>query len=1242
MKSYVRVLVLLTSLLLALPLGAPSTALLTQAKGTDRPAIPLDATAAALSPLPSSCGAGLPAGSAAPVCCMFGYVLLDGQPIEGAKVTITSAHGTLEGWTERSPDNQQPYYRVSLSDPPLSAQEGESITIVAEYAGHRQTITHTVLGGGQHVNVVLPRNQNVDFAFARTIQPHARAGQFYHAFGVAVDGSGVVYMADSGNARIQVFHSSGQFLYQWGSWGDRPGQFLDPHGVAVDRQGNVYVADTGNSRIQKFNGDGTWLTSWGSQGSGNGQFSFAEGIATDRDGNVYVADSGNHRIQKFTPAGVWQATWGGFGTGNGQFDYPTGLAIDQSGNVFVVDSDNSRIQKLNRAGAWQATWGGYGTGNGQFAFPEGVTLDSSGNLYVADTGNRRIQKLTSAGAYVTSWGSSGTGNGQFYYPRGIGVDGSGNVYVVDRGMNRLQKFSSTGTWLATWDGNSRDDRLLNPQGVALDASGNIYVADTSNHRIQKFTNAGGYISSWGGRGTNNGQFDLPKEMAIDGVGNIYVADSGNHRIQKFSKNGDFLASWNGAESGSGPLKRPEGVAVDTLGNVYVADTWNSRVVKFTNTGAFITSWGSAGAAPGQFRSPEAIAVDNDNVYVADSDNHRIQKFTNAGVYITSWGSQGTGNGQLYYPGGITVDSNGKVYVADTGNGRVQEFSNTGSWLASWGGFGSGDGLFDYPRGLTVDGIGTVYVADAVNQRIQIFRPATAVRPIATIVAATPRSVVRGEPVSLVGIGSDVDVTPQIANYTWTLDGGSTPFAATANTTLSTDILQPGPHTITFRVQDTEGDYSDPQTIDIEVSPAAAPGQAKTWTFLLYLDADTSPLGAIGSLAPYLNRDSPLGALYRLEHSNPNPYVTVVALYDGPANGDSFRYLIQPGGQFSQESLGELDMGDPQTLINFVRWGQQFAPADYSYLAIADRGNGLDGLAWDFTSRSDGQERLTAAELRQALIAITDNGALPIDVLQLDACLMGLLEDAYQLRGVARYLVTSENLSWSAFAYERYRAAVEAETSPATLAAAIVDQYATAVGAGIPYSIAALDLSHVDDVARKTDALAGVLRSFALADATNRTALMQVRIQTQKLDSNGSGSITGDDAYVDLYHFASVLRTAVNDSGVRNTALALQNALPTFTLHERHAAGSFNGTTVDLGNAHGTAIYYPPQLSAQTYQGYVQGGLNFPTDVRWDDYLTAALGTQGFDPTPPVPAPVPPLPTTPHTSSRIVYLALLRR
>ncbi|MCX9082421.1 MAG: PGF-pre-PGF domain-containing protein, partial [Candidatus Methanoperedens sp.] len=95
------------------------------------------------------------------------------------------------------------------------------------------------------------------------------------------------------------------FLAKWGSSGSDDGQFDGPEGVAVDNEGNVYVADTGNNRIQKFNSSGIFLTRWGSSGSGDGQFDSPEGVAVDSDGNVYIAEvssdfeDSNDRIQKF-------------------------------------------------------------------------------------------------------------------------------------------------------------------------------------------------------------------------------------------------------------------------------------------------------------------------------------------------------------------------------------------------------------------------------------------------------------------------------------------------------------------------------------------------------------------------------------------------------------------------------------------------------------------------------------------------------------------------------------------------------------------------------------------------------------------------------------------------------------------------------------------------------------------------------------------------------------------------------
>src|SRR5688572_20151687 len=122
-----------------------------------------------------------------------------------------------------------------------------------------------------------------------------------------------------------------------GTWrvvaGDQtgPGQFDSPFGVAVDAEGNVYVADTGNHRIQKLSAAGQPLAQWG----GPGHFMQPLGLALDDQGNVYVADTGNDRIQKLSSAGEPLAVWGGPGTGPGQFASPTGVAVDRQGNVYV-------------------------------------------------------------------------------------------------------------------------------------------------------------------------------------------------------------------------------------------------------------------------------------------------------------------------------------------------------------------------------------------------------------------------------------------------------------------------------------------------------------------------------------------------------------------------------------------------------------------------------------------------------------------------------------------------------------------------------------------------------------------------------------------------------------------------------------------------------------------------------------------------------------------------------------------
>jgi DNA-binding beta-propeller fold protein YncE len=142
-------------------------------------------------------------------------------------------------------------------------------------------------------------------------------GQFYFPRGIAVDpADGTVYVVDMGNHRVQKFDTSTnvlpQLITKWGGGlgpghasspqAQEAGQLRSPWGIALDGSGDVYVTDTGNHRVQKFDKEGNFITQWGGFGVGEGQFNFPYGIAIDARGSVFVADSGNHRIQQFMPA----------------------------------------------------------------------------------------------------------------------------------------------------------------------------------------------------------------------------------------------------------------------------------------------------------------------------------------------------------------------------------------------------------------------------------------------------------------------------------------------------------------------------------------------------------------------------------------------------------------------------------------------------------------------------------------------------------------------------------------------------------------------------------------------------------------------------------------------------------------------------------------------------------------------------------------------------------------------------
>ncbi|WP_082994861.1 MULTISPECIES: NHL domain-containing protein [Aquimarina] len=298
--------------------------------------------------------------------------------------------------------------------------------------------------------------------------------------------------------------------------GGVPQFYNTPIGIAIDGSGNIYVADYANHRIRKVNTNGTvTILAGGSQGYADGtgtaaRFNFPYGVAVDGGGNVYVTDRNNYRIRKITPGGVVTTLAGstqGYANGTGtaaRFNHPTGIVVDGSGNIFVSDWSNHSIRKITPTGVVSTFAGlneGFADGTGttaRFDNPAGLAVDSSGNIYVADESNSRIRKITPSGVVSTIAGSNdgyadGTGtSARFFKPTGVAIDGSGNLYVADRINHRIRKITSAGVVstlagsIRGWaDGIGTVAQFNLPSGIVVDGSGTVYVADERNHFLRK-------------------------------------------------------------------------------------------------------------------------------------------------------------------------------------------------------------------------------------------------------------------------------------------------------------------------------------------------------------------------------------------------------------------------------------------------------------------------------------------------------------------------------------------------------------------------------------------------------------------------------------------------------------------------------------------------------------------------------------------------------------------------------------
>ena len=264
-----------------------------------------------------------------------------------------------------------------------------------------------------------------------------------------------------------------ELVATWGSLGADDGRFNNPTGIAVDGEGNVYVADTGNDRIQKFDNTGAFLLKWGTRGSGDGEFYSPRNIALDADGMVYVVDGS--RIQVFAGNGTFIKKWGSYGSGEEQLQSPRSIAFDTDGNAYVIAGGG--IKKFGSDGNFLTAWGALGTYDGEFNNPTDVAVDGAGNVYVADCYNNRIQKFDGTGTFLLKWGS---GEGQFQQPNGLAIDADGNIYVAawDR---PVQKFDSSGNLLA-----KATDIFYDNKDIVVGADGTIYVTNSRDDCVRVF------------------------------------------------------------------------------------------------------------------------------------------------------------------------------------------------------------------------------------------------------------------------------------------------------------------------------------------------------------------------------------------------------------------------------------------------------------------------------------------------------------------------------------------------------------------------------------------------------------------------------------------------------------------------------------------------------------------------------------------------------------------------------------
>lgn len=374
---------------------------------------------------------------------------------------------------------------------------------------------------------------------------------------------------------------------------------------------------------------------------------------------------------------------------------------------------------------------------------------------------------------------------------------------------------------------------------------------------------------------------------------------------------------------------------------------------------------------------------------------------------------------------------------------------------------------------------------------------------------------------------------------------------------------------------------------------AGSGVEKPWTVLVYLNGDN-------------NLDEETAVVFnKLEASADNPNVNIVVLWDRSTNtgglwdsGTSWYHvqydtnpyeLAQYVENINMWDKEEQNLGDDYFLYTFVNWARSSFPADHYLLMITDHGGGWSpelpdglprrggwalggtGLSWDDTGLNGEPDFLSTHETGEALRVLSDDGENPFDIVFYDACLMGMLEEVYEVRNYTNYLIASENVAWATFPYDYYINAITHSIQPSELAIQIANGYIQSLPPSYAGTVSVYDLDQASNIAAQTNALANAM----IQEQENpivRGQIGDAYLSSQKVDYDSDGQILPErEGYVDLYDFVQKLEALVTAPDIILAAEPLLASLDSvdFIIHEAHQSGQW-----DIENTHGLSIYMP--------------------------------------------------------------------